>query len=127
MIYYLQYIDWRVVLLALFAYYFLPSLLIGELLDSLTEESSVPAHLGRPVASYFAFFYLLLPPVLAGRFAARFARHLPLTSALVLTLLGSVLTTVYGPVSAQLLTAYTLVCLSLGMLGVHSQGKRQPY
>lgn len=42
--------DWRVVLLALFAFYFLPSLLVSALLDSLNDESRIDARMGgRPL------------------------------------------------------------------------------
>lgn len=125
MIYYLQHIDWRAVTLALLAYYFLPSLITSELLASLTDESSVPPHIGRPAASYFAFFYLILPPLMAGHFVARFARRLPLLSALVLTLLGWGLTTSSATVSAQALAAYAVLCMGLGIMGVKMQLKKQ--
>lgn len=125
MTHYLQYMDWKVILLALLAFYLFPSLLANELLGFLTDRSSVPAHVGRPAASYFAFFYLALPPVMAGYFAARFARHLPLMSALVLTLLGSALTAIYGPVTNQAIMAYAPICLALAMLGANMQWRGQ--
>jgi MFS family permease len=126
MISYLQHIDWRVVLLAWLACYFLPSLFMGELLESLTDEGSVPMHIGRPAASFFAFFYLVLPPLLAGSFAARFARRLPLLSTAVLTVLGWALIAP-SPLNAsmQALAGYAAVCLALAMMGVRMQVRKQ--
>lgn len=122
MISYLQHIDWRVVLLAWLAFYFMPSLLMGELLESLTDENSVPTHIGRPAASFFAFFYLFLPPLLAGSFAARFARRLPLLSTAMLTLMGWVWIAPSSlDASMQALAGYAAICLALAMLGLRVQ------
>lgn len=125
MISYMQHIDWRVVALALLAYYFLPSLVMSELLDWLTDETSVPPHLGRPAASFCAFYYLTLPPLLAGHFAGRFARRLPLSSAMTLVLLGWALTVSSTAASMQALTAYALFSMGLGVMGARMQLKKQ--
>ena len=126
MISYLQHIDWRIVLLAWLACYLMPSLLIGELLEFLTDETSVPAHIGRPIASFVASFYLFLPPVLAGIFVARFARRLPLLSTVVLALMGWALIAP-SPLDAsmQALAGYAAICLVLAMTGVFMQRKEQ--
>lgn len=125
MISYLQHIDWRVVALALFTCYLLPGLVISELLESLTDESSVPPHIGLPAASFLAFFYLTLPPLTAGHFVARFARRLPYSSLLILILLGWGLITLSANVSLQALAAYAVVCMALGMMGAKLQLKKQ--
>lgn len=123
---YVQHIDWKVVLLAWLACYFLPSLFMGELLESLTDKNSVPMHIGRPAASFFAFFYLFLSPLLAGIFTARFARRLPLLSTAVLTLMGWALVTP-SPLdtSVQALAGYAAICLTLAMMGVRMQLRKQ--
>jgi hypothetical protein len=126
MISYLQHIDWRVVLLAWFTCYFLPALFLGELLELLTDKTSIPVHIGRPVAAFFAFFYLFLPPLIAGGFTARFARKLPLLSTAVLTLMGwTLIAPSFLSASMQALGAYAAVCLALAMLGVRIQANRQ--
>lgn len=127
MIIYLQHIDWRVVLLALHGYYLLPSVLMNAVLTSLTDETSVPPHVGRPVASFFAFFYLFLPPLLAGRFAAKFSRSLPLLTTAVLAVAGCLLTAFSMSVSVQAFATYTTVCLMLAMLGNYLETRRQRY
>ena len=122
---YLQHIDWRVVLLALLGYYLLPSLLTNVVLASLTDEATVPPHLGRPAASFCAFFYLFLPPLAAGHFAARFARRLPLMTSAVLAVAGCLLTAFSLSVSILVFTFYTALCLALALTGGYQAVKRQ--
>lgn len=126
MINYLHYIDWRIVLLAWLACYFLPSLVMGEVLASLTDESLFPSHVGRPVASFFAFFYLFLPPLLAGSLAARFARSLPLLSTAILTVLGwALISPSFVDTSMQALATYAAISMALAMLGARTQRVRK--
>lgn len=128
MISYLQHIDWRVVLLTWLVCYWLPSLVMEAVLESLTDATLLPRHVGRPVASFFAFFYLFLPPLAAGMFAARFARRLPLISAAILALLGwALICPSFLDTSMQALAAYAAICLALAMLGVRMQVRRQNY
>lgn len=128
MINYLQHIDWRVVLIAWLVCYLLPSLVMREVLESLTDARLMPRHVGRPLASFIAFFYLFLPPLAAGMFAMRFARRLPLISAAILALLGwALVCPSFLNASLQALMSYAATCLALAMLGARVQVRRQNY
>ena len=116
MLQYAKHIDWKLAFFSILACYVAPAFLVNPLLG-LAYELVGKSQDGQSLFSLIITTAMVVPPVAAGYFSARFARSLPRLQVLVVGVIGSGLSLVFFRSSLLAMTGYVLGCFALTCLG----------
>jgi ABC-type molybdate transport system permease subunit len=116
MLKYAKHIDWKLVFFSILAGYVAPAFLVNPLLG-LAYDAVGRSQDGQSIFSLVITVMMILPPVAAGYFSARFARTLPRLQVLVVGVVGAGLSLVFFRSSLLVMAGYAIGCLALTCLG----------
>lgn len=116
MLQYAKHIDWKLAFFSILACYVAPAFLINPLLG-LAYDLVGKSQDGQSLFSLIITVAMVIPPVAAGYFSARFARKLPRLQLFVVGVLGALLSLVFFRSSLLVMTGYALGCFALTCLG----------
>jgi hypothetical protein len=119
---YHKHIDWKTVAYALLGCYLLPALFFGTVISAALGDDS--SGFGQIVAHVLVFCYLLVPPLAAGYFTARYAARLPQLHVAMVATIGLLIVwaTTSAPLSMYL--AYGFASLAVSSLGAFLRLRR---
>lgn len=119
MMYMIQTIKWKSVLVALFAFYIaplLPLMFLSSLFNINAQDGPVPIY--RASFMYMGAWFIAIAPVCSGYFAAKLAKQQPLFHGLAACIGGSILFSFITHSDSWVFVAVTLgIVLSSGIFG----------
>jgi ABC-type molybdate transport system permease subunit len=116
MLQYVKHIDWKLAFFSILACYVAPAFFVNPLLG-LAYDLVGKSQDGQSLFSLIITIAMVLPPVAAGYFSARFARSLPRLQVFVAGIIGAGLSLVFFRSGVLVMAGYALGCFALTCLG----------